>query len=140
MTNYQKYGNPNLFHQQVVAPGDLQMYGYRPRKSRKMHYRGRSPIEDRLADILDEIGLEYKMNLYLGKYEVDFLLEDLKLVIEANGKSFHNEKKDSIKANYLFSLGYRVIQIRGSDIINQPNKVIMKIKLKIKSIGRNINS
>ena len=139
MNNYQKHGNPNLFHQQVVAPGDLQMYGYKPRRARKIYYRGRSPIEDRLADLLDEIGLDYKMNQYLGKYEVDFLLEGLKLVIEANGKYFHTQEKDSRKSNYLYDMGYRVIQIRGTDIMNRPNKVIRKIKLKIKSISLNVS-
>lgn len=124
----------------MVARNDLQLYGYKPRRARKIYYRGRSPIEDRLADILDEIGLSYKMNQYLGKSEVDFLLEDLKLVIEANGRQFHTQEKDSRKSNYLYDMGYRVIQIRGTDIMNRPNKVIRKIMLKIKSIGKNVTS
>ncbi len=139
MTNYQKYGNPALFHRQVVGHNDLQMYGYKPQRARKIYYRGRSPIEDRLADILDEIGLSYKMNQYIGKYEVDFLLEDLKLVIEANGKYFHTKEGISRKSNYLHDMGYRVIQISGSDIMNRPNKVIRKIKLKIKNISLNVS-
>lgn len=140
MTNYQKYANPGLFHRQVVALNDLQLYGYKPRtRARKMFKRGRSPIEDRLADLLDEIGLTYKMNKYIGKCEVDFLLEDLKLVIEANGKHFHTQEDISRKSNYLSDMGYHVIQVWGTDIMNRPNKVIKRIMLKIRAIGKNIS-
>ncbi len=138
MKNLKKFSDPGLFHRLVVASNDLQLYGYKPRRTRKMYFRGHSPIEDRLAQLLDEMGQTYKMNQYIGKYEVDFLLEDLMLVIEANGKYYHNQQKDSIKSNYLHDMGYHVIQVWGTDIMNRPDKVCRKIKLKIKKIRANV--
>ena len=66
---------------------------------------------------------------------MDFLHEDKKLVIEANGKWYHTPQKDSTKANNLYKMGYRVIQVRGTDIVNRPWDVSMKIKQKLNVIG-----
>jgi very-short-patch-repair endonuclease len=99
---------------------------------------GRSPIEHVLAQILKGMGIRYKQNQYIGGMEVDFLLEDEKLVIEANGKWYHTQEKDSRKANKLYELGYRVIQVWGTDIMNRPEKVRRRIKNKARMRGINI--
>ena len=102
-------------------------YGSAGKPARKFvswkHMEGRSPIEHVLAQILKGMGLSFKQNQYVGSYEVDFLIEDMKLVIEANGKHYHTPQKDSNKANALYKLGYRVIQVWGTDIMNRPMKV-----------------
>jgi very-short-patch-repair endonuclease len=96
---------------------------------------GRSPIEHVLAQILKGMGIRYKQNQYIGEMEVDFLLEDEKLVIEANGKWYHTEQKDSKKANELYKMGYRVIQVWGTDIMNRPEKVRRRILNKARMRG-----
>jgi very-short-patch-repair endonuclease len=101
----------------------------------KNQMEGRSPIEHVLAQILKGMGIRYKQNQYIGEMEVDFLLEDEKLVIEANGKWYHNQQKDSKKANALYKLGYRVIQVWGTDIMNRPEKVRSKILYKARMRG-----
>jgi very-short-patch-repair endonuclease len=101
----------------------------------KKDLEGRSPIEHVLAQILKGLGIRYKQNQYIGGMEVDFLLEEEKLVIEANGKCYHNQQKDSKKANKLYELGYRVIQVWGTDIINRPEKVKRRIRNKARMRG-----
>ena len=99
---------------------------------------GRSPIEHVLAQILKGMGIKYKQNQYVGNYEVDFLIDDLKLVIEANGKHYHTLQKDSNKANELYKLGYRVIQVWGTDIMNRAMKVRRRIMNKARMKGIDI--
>lgn len=101
---------------------------------------GRSPIEHVLAQILKGMGIKYKQNQYIGNMEVDFLLEDQKLVIEANGKWYHNQQKDSKKANDLFKMGYRVIQFWGTDIMNRPDKIRKNLIRKAARRGINITA
>ncbi len=96
---------------------------------------GRSPIEHVLAQILKGMGIRYKQNQYIGDMEVDFLLEEEKLVIEANGKWYHSPQKDSKKANALYNMGYRVIQVWGTDIMNRPEKVRRRILNKARMRG-----
>lgn len=101
----------------------------------KDQMEGRSPIEHVLAQILKGMGIRYKQNQYIGDMEVDFLLENEKLVIEANGKWYHTQEKDSKKANALYKMGYRVIQVWGTDIINRPEKVRRRILNKARMRG-----
>ncbi|UCE38960.1 MAG: DUF559 domain-containing protein, partial [Thermoplasmata archaeon] len=89
-------GDAGAYHLQVVAWKNKDNSNIKPTE-----YIGRSPIEVRLAVILKLINPNFKMNRYIGKYEVDFLFEKEKLVIEANGKEYHNPEKDAIKENYL---------------------------------------
>jgi very-short-patch-repair endonuclease len=104
----------------------------------KKEMEGRSPIEHVLAQILKGMGIRYKQNQYIGEMEVDFLLEEEKLVIEANGKWYHNQQKDSKKANALYKMGYRVIQVWGTDIMNRPERVRRRILNKARMRGINL--
>jgi very-short-patch-repair endonuclease len=96
---------------------------------------GKSPIEARLAEILKLINPNFKMNQYIGIYEVDFLYEKEKIVIEANGKAFHNPEKDSIKENYLLKYGYLVIPVSGTDIMNRSYEVYKRLKWIFTQLG-----
>lgn len=96
---------------------------------------GKSPIEARLAEILNLINPNFEMNQFIGIYEVDFLFEELKLVIEANGKAFHNPEKDSIKESYLLKEGYLTVPITGSDIMNRSWEVYRDLKFMFEQLG-----
>lgn len=136
ITKFPKVADNGAYHRQLKAWNleQFENHGAYYQKSKRNHqnFYGRSPIEEKLAEILKLVSPNFKRNQYIDKYEVDFLLEDKKLVIEANGKFYHNPQKDSRKANYLYKLGYRVIQVRGTDIVNHPWEVFKNIKRKLK--------
>ena len=116
------FGDCSAYSLQVVAWKDEKVQenvSDRGFASEECEHMGKSPIETRLAEILSLINPNFKMNQYIGKYEVDFLYEEEKIVIEANGKYFHNPEKDAIKENCLLKYGYLVVPITGSDIMNR---------------------
>lgn len=52
-----------------------------------------TPQEELVAECLDEMGLRYLQQVEIGKYTVDFLLEN-NIVLEADGVFGHYRKSD----------------------------------------------
>jgi len=86
-----------------------------------------SPIEEELCRVLLKyLGADTKVSNQVefetpnGKYRVDFLLQcgDRKVVLEANGKEFHNDIIDIYRGAFIlgFSDVQSVFYIRGCDI------------------------
>jgi len=65
----------------------------------------------------------------VGKYIVDFMSKDLKLIIEVDGYS-HNFKsdEDQNKDHYLNDLGFRVIRFSDEEVWNDFNNVIWTLE------------
>lgn len=82
-----------------------------------LKYQGPTSIEEKMMDELDKSGYEYKFQEEIGKYLVDFLLEDMNLIIETDGDFWHdgiNEKRE----NFLLGEGYNVIHFTGTEVNN----------------------
>jgi very-short-patch-repair endonuclease len=76
-------------------------------------------------------GIKYKRQHGIGEYIVDFYSHQLKLVIELDGKQHLNEDNseyDRVRTNYFNSLGIEVIRFKNSEILEDINLVIKKIK------------
>ncbi len=65
----------------------------------------------------------------MGKYIVDFMSKDLKLIIEVDGYS-HNFKsdEDQNKDHYLNDLGFGVIRFSDEEVWNDFNNVIRTLE------------
>lgn len=70
----------------------------------------------------------------IGKYRVDFMveIECRKLVVECDGHEFHEKtkeqaKRDKTRDRYLTSRGYTVLHFTGSEISENPMKVVDEI-------------
>lgn len=78
-------------------------------------------IEAIIYALLDEPGLECERQKRVGAFRADAFVPRLNLVIEADGDYWHSlpgaEERDARKDSYLRELGYRVLRIRGSQII-----------------------
>ncbi len=91
--------------------------------------------ERRLKKALDVAGLKYKMGVYVGPYEVDFLIYDI--IIEVDGYSHllpEKIKSDRKKNIYLEEMGYRLICVKSEET---KDKAFLK-KL-IQSLDKPIN-
>lgn len=66
-----------------------------------------------------QIGLRALRQRPIDKYIVDFLIPDLKLIIEIDG-SYHELKgeEDAIRQTNLEALGYFVFRLREQEILN----------------------
>jgi SPP1 gp7 family putative phage head morphogenesis protein len=84
----------------------------RLRKSGKMTW-----IEQRMAVLLDKIGIEYVSQYPILRYDVDFAIPSLKIVIECDGEYFHKDKKkDLIRQKRIENEGWFVLRYSGKKI------------------------
>ena len=75
-------------------------------------------------------GLKFRRQYPIGKYIVDFVCIELKLIIELDGGQ-HNEDKniiyDSERTKFLESNGYNVVRFWNNDIDNNIEGVYEKL-------------
>ena len=63
---------------------------------------------------LDETGLRYDNQVEFDKYTVDFYIDELKMVVEADGVYGHLQKRDRLRDEKLYSLGIEhVVHIKS---------------------------
>ncbi|GAB5464714.1 MAG: DUF559 domain-containing protein [Candidatus Kapaibacteriales bacterium] len=65
-------------------------------------------------------GYGFKRQRPIGHFIADFICQDLKLVIELDGKSHHHPeryKMDKTRDEYLSDVGLKVIRINNDDVI-----------------------
>ena len=59
--------------------------------------------ENKIAEILSDLGLRYDQQVGFGKYTVDFHIKELGMVIEADGIYGHLRKRDVLRDTNLQS-------------------------------------
>jgi very-short-patch-repair endonuclease len=70
-------------------------------------------------------------NIRLGRYEVDFLWTEQRLIIEVDGFHFHSSRpafeRDRVRDAQLGAQGFRVIRITWRQLVDRPEAVIAPI-------------
>lgn len=114
---------------------------FKNRKRLEALIRSWDPTTGRIRSILEG---EFKLvcaeghlpppltNYRIDRYEVDAVWLKQKLVIELDGRKFHNDAfalaADSEKSRYLRSLGFRVLRFTWNDVIERPGWVIGELR------------
>ena len=82
-------------------------------------------------------GLKFKRQYPIGNFIVDFFCNNLKLVVEIDGKS-HNygyqKENDKPREETILSEGNNIFRIKNEEIISDINNVLNKLKLFINSL------
>jgi very-short-patch-repair endonuclease len=74
-------------------------------------------------------GLQFNRQFALGNFIVDFICRQLKLIIEIDGSSHqHKTGEDQLRDAELSKLGYQVLRIFESNVLNDLNNVIRSIE------------
>lgn len=80
-------------------------------------YRGPSTLEEKMEKALKLASIKFEREIKFERFHVDFLLRDLKTIIECDGEYWHLDPKiqerDKRKDELLKSLGYKVIRFSG---------------------------
>lgn len=100
--------------------------------------RGPSYIEKQfsaeLGDLADLIESEHWFGdaEKHGRYRVDFILKDARLIIELDGHAYHSTKeqleRDAIRQRYLTRAGYSVIRFTGREINRDPAACVREVR------------
>jgi hypothetical protein len=100
----------------------------------------RSELEDLVLDLIDSAGIDrpeinHKLVLDGRSIVPDFLWRDLRLVIEADGAAWHDNKltreNDADKQALLEAHGYRVLRITYAQVVHHPRQTIARIRTAI---------
>ena len=78
---------------------------------------------------LRQYPIKFQLNGKKGFYIADFICHEAKLVIEIDG-SIHNTQReyDEFRTEIINSIGFKVIRFKNSEVINNFDKVITKLK------------
>jgi DNA helicase-2/ATP-dependent DNA helicase PcrA len=89
-----------------------------------------TPIEEKLLAALEAHQLTYQPQVRIGRYTVDFLVEtqNNKVIVECDGRAFHNPSKDSERDNVLSLEGYPIFRFSGSELYADIEKCIQTIR------------
>jgi len=84
-------------------------------------------IEQKIADVLNDLNIMFIHNKRIGRYFVDFLVFD-NIVIECDGEYWHQDKdKDAERDKYLERRGYTVFRLTGSEINESAKRCIEEL-------------
>lgn len=86
-----------------------------------------TPIERKLSDALHAASIPFKVQVPIGGFVVDFLIDD-KLVVECDGEAWHDPATDEIRDSRLRSLDLEVLRFTGRSIHRDPNSCIERVK------------
>ena len=93
-----------------------------------------TPQERKLWNLLSNhrfYGLEFRRQYPMGKYIVDFICRETKLIIELDGGQ-HNETEnviyDGLRTQYFESLGYKVVRFWNCDVDSNIEGVLQTLK------------
>ena len=74
-----------------------------------------SPIEFSVWCEIRNYGFHFWPQYPIEMYRADFADIEKKIIIECDGKEFHNKATDAVRDNFLRKSGWRVFRISGSD-------------------------
>ncbi len=85
-----------------------------------------TPIEERMLKALEAHKLSYQRQVRLGKFMIDFLVEvgNKKVIVECDGKTYHNPEKDRERDKFLAREGYPILHFTGTEIYQDVDKCI----------------
>lgn len=76
-----------------------------------------------------QLGYKFRRQHSIGKYIVDFYCPSKRLIIELDGSQhIDNKQRDEERDSYLSNLNYSVLRFYNSDVNNNIEGVVLKIK------------
>jgi very-short-patch-repair endonuclease len=83
-------------------------------------FNGETSIEKIVRQALETMGVEFRQQVKIGQYYLDFLLSKAQIVIECDGNYWHNVtgayERDRRKDRFLKSRGYKVYRFGEDEI------------------------
>ncbi|MEK6271186.1 MAG: DUF559 domain-containing protein [Actinomycetota bacterium] len=92
----------------------------------------RSPAERRLLSLVRAAGLPApELNVRLGRFEVDFLWREARLIVEVDGYAFHGGRaafeRDRRRDAELQAEGLRVMRVTWRQLVGEPDAVVARL-------------
>ena len=96
--------------------------------------RWTSSLELLVEEILKEYQIEYRREVALERYSIDFVLSHFNIALEVDGAYWHTtlekmgarQKGRERKEQLIFDAGYSLIRLSGDDLKDQPEIKVVK--------------
>jgi adenine-specific DNA-methyltransferase len=78
-----------------------------------------------------QLGVKIRRQAPIGRYIVDFLCEERKMIIELDGGQHYEpegRRKDEKRDAYLRQNGYDILRIDNLDMLKYPDEILMQIE------------
>ncbi len=72
-------------------------------------------------------GLKFRRQRLIGKYVVDFVCIEEKIIIESDGSQHYRSEEDLVRDAFLSGKGYTVLRFWNNEILKNIDGVIQKI-------------
>jgi len=86
-----------------------------------------TPIEAILYHAMRDEGLTPRAQFGIGPFRADFAFADRRLVVECDGRAWHDAARDKRRDARLREMGWEVLRITGSDIVRTPTECARKV-------------
>jgi len=110
--------------------------GHRPQSSPLVELRARqmrswlTPSEQALWELIRgrRLGVQFRRQVAIGRFIVDFLAPAKRLVVEVDG-GYHAQRvaADARRDRVLRRLGYRVLRLQATSVTSEPVRVVAAI-------------
>lgn len=91
-----------------------------------------TPIERRMRQILETNNVDFKMQVPIGPFFADFLVEG-RLVVECDGARWHEASVDRRRDEQIAALGYRTLRVTGRAIVGDAPGCLRRITTALNS-------
>ncbi len=75
----------------------------------------------------ENLGYKFRRQAQIGKYFIDFVCYEKKLVIEIDGGQHFESSDDKIRDAWLRSQGFKVLRFWNSEVLKNRDAVVQKI-------------
>ncbi len=72
-------------------------------------------------------GMKFRRQRQIGRYIVDFVCLERKLIVEGDGSQHFESARDMVRDTYLREQGYIILRFWNNDILSNPEEVLQKI-------------
>jgi very-short-patch-repair endonuclease len=99
-------------------------------------HRTRSELELMFLELVQRHGLpEPEVNVRVGRFLVDFLWREQRLIVETDGERFHRgalaTEKDLLRDARLRALGFEILRLSHRQIVDEPSRTIASVQAKL---------
>ena len=85
-------------------------------------------------------GYKFRRQCPIGRYIVDFLCLEKKLIVEIDGGQHNEREKDKIRDEYLSGLGFKVLRFWNNELLENMEGVLSTLTLALSQRERELAS
>jgi len=78
-------------------------------------------------------GFKFARQQPIGRYYVDFVCRERRLIVEVDGGQHADNAADQIRGAYLTTLGYRVLRVWNNDVLENIEGVLGMLKSELEA-------